>query len=137
MQSATRDAGGIELPSDRAQAGSANLMGIVDYWGGDVYHDVYNDEGSTAMNDMVRKQVYIQRRQEEFLKAYSADRGVTEAEIVREALDAYQVYFGAVLGDRIRDRSAWKEEEEFIAELGITAGASQCRTWRRDELHER
>lgn len=89
------------------------------------------------MNDMIRKQVYIRRSQEDFLKTYSADRGITEAEIVREALDAYQTYSEAVARDGIRDRGAWKDEEEFIAELGMIAGASEGRTWRRDELHER
>ena len=36
---------------------------------------------------MVRKQVYLERRQERKLKALAAHQGRTEAEIIREALD--------------------------------------------------
>ncbi|GAB4451320.1 MAG: hypothetical protein OHK0041_14040 [Anaerolineales bacterium] len=39
------------------------------------------------MSQMVRKQIYIYKRQEEQLKRISEARGVSEAEIVRQAID--------------------------------------------------
>ena len=39
------------------------------------------------MSDMVRKQIYITRRQELLLKRLARLRGVSEAEIIRKALD--------------------------------------------------
>jgi hypothetical protein len=41
-----------------------------------------------AMSDtMVRKQIYIPRRQEQLLKRLAKERGVSEAEVIRQALD--------------------------------------------------
>ena len=40
---------------------------------------------------MVRKQVYITAEQDEKLKAAAAELGVTEAELVRRAVDALDV----------------------------------------------
>ncbi|MEA4883168.1 MAG: hypothetical protein VB144_05855 [Clostridia bacterium] len=59
--------------------------------------------------------------------------GLTEAEIVREALDWYMAYSGATS----IDSNAWKQEEEFIEELILTREASGGRTWQRGDLHER
>ncbi len=39
------------------------------------------------MSQMVRKQIYIQKNQEERLKKVAESRGVSEAEIIRRALD--------------------------------------------------
>ena len=39
------------------------------------------------MSQMVRKQIYIQKSQEERLKKVAEARGVSEAEIIRRALD--------------------------------------------------
>ena len=36
---------------------------------------------------MVRKQVYLERQQDQKLKALAAERGCTEAEVIRDALD--------------------------------------------------
>lgn len=45
------------------------------------------------MSEMVRKQIYITKRQEKLLKRISEARGVSEAEIVRKAID--QELYGA------------------------------------------
>ena len=87
------------------------------------------------MADMVRKQLYVKRRHDDFLKERSAELGVTEAEIVRDALDSYAAHSGSAR----HDGSAWAAEEAFIDEL---ASAEQPRvaigrTWHRDDLHER
>lgn len=38
---------------------------------------------------MVRKQIYITKEQEQFLKQQSSKKGMTEAELIRRALDKY------------------------------------------------
>lgn len=96
------------------------------------------------MADMIRKQLYVERRHENMLKKRSSDLGITEAEVVRDALDAYAAYSP---DSRLltRDRAAWLKEKEFIGTLmkGAVpaqepgAAASTKPTWRRDELHER
>ncbi len=39
------------------------------------------------MTDMIRKQIYIRRRQELVLRRLARARGVSEAEIIRQAID--------------------------------------------------
>lgn len=38
---------------------------------------------------MIRKQIYVTKEQEQFLKQQSNKKGMTEAELVRRALDEY------------------------------------------------
>jgi hypothetical protein len=101
--------------------------------GSDVDYDVYGEIGVITMGDMIRKQLYIERRHEDLLKRRSAELGVTEAEIVREALDSFMAYSGT----SSRDSGAWKEEKAFIEELISTGKAPGGRAWDRDDLHER
>ena len=80
----------------------------------------------------------VSRRSDEahddFLKRRSAELGVTEAEIVRDALDSYAAYSGSAR----RDGSAWAAEEAFINELVPVAESPVPigRTWHTDDLHE-
>lgn len=41
----------------------------------------------TAMTQMIRKQVYIQKRQQVLLQRLARRRGVSEAEVIRQAID--------------------------------------------------
>ena len=41
---------------------------------------------------MIRKQVYIEPRQEKLLKAQASLRSITEAEVIREAIDLLDRY---------------------------------------------
>lgn len=114
------------------------------------------------MPEMVRKQFYIEPRQDALLKQRAKDLGITEAELVREALDAYA---GEAVIARL-DPAAWQREKAFIealaSEVSLSAtrpekartgkgakdadatknakgveGAKAQRGWTRDELHER
>jgi len=38
---------------------------------------------------MIRKQIYVTKEQEQFLKQQSNKKGMTEAELIRRALDQY------------------------------------------------
>jgi hypothetical protein len=97
------------------------------------------------MPDKIRKQLYIERRHEQMLKERSADLKITEAEIMRDALDVYTAYSTSSGPWLSRDRTAWAREKEFISGLKHSTGQSsnssaataKKSSWRRDELHER
>ena len=83
---------------------------------------------------MVRKQVYIEKRQDEALKRASRDRGVTEAELVREALDLRSR--DSRVGP-VPDREAWLSFKRYVLRLrrkGPLAARNRAST--RDELYE-
>lgn len=84
------------------------------------------------MPRMVRKQVYIERRQEQALKRAARRRGVTEAELIREALDLPRE------GRRgAPDRQAWLSFRRFAAKQRRKGGVSgRARGFRREELYE-
>ena len=84
------------------------------------------------MTAKVRKQIYLDQSQSERLKQLASSSGVSEAEVIRQALDQY----GQVLPPR-RDLKAWHSEAAFIEGL-ITKGlVSGGRTWKREDLYER
>ncbi len=82
---------------------------------------------------MVRKQVYIEQRQERVLKRLAEERGISEARLIREGID------GLLRGGTVRDldRSAWEQERRFIARRERSSRVGTCRRWTRDELYER
>ncbi|HID63927.1 MAG TPA: hypothetical protein EYP49_14495 [Anaerolineae bacterium] len=85
------------------------------------------------MAKMVRKQVYIESRQETLLKQLVRETGATEAELIRQAIDRQM----KVIRFPKQNLRAWQEERAFIANLiqqGPTPGG---RSWRREDLHER
>ena len=81
----------------------------------------------------VRKQIYIEQDQNTILKRLSDERGMPEAEIIREALTQH------IQGLRVRrrDLGAWAAEREFIRHLIAQGAAPEPTTWRRENLHER
>ena len=85
------------------------------------------------MGTMVRKQVYIEPRQDELLKRIASATGATEAEIIRQAIDQY----AAQALTRARRLDAWKRQRAFIQELidqGPIEGGG--RTWRRSDAYD-
>jgi len=84
------------------------------------------------MVTMVRKQVYIEPRQDKLLKQWAEESGKTEAEIVREALDRWL----ASEQRRQEARAAWEEERAFIEARIAEGPVSGGRTWTREELYE-
>ncbi len=82
---------------------------------------------------MVRKQVYLEPRQNRRLKQVAKKAGVTEAEIIRRALE-----------ERLRDLEsadnrlkAWQESKAFIDQWIAKGPVPAGRRWTRDELHDR
>lgn len=78
---------------------------------------------------MVRKQVYIERAQDEKLKRLARRRGVTEAQIIRKAIDE--------LDDNELTQREWEELLSFMKERAATMPRSDGgRTWTREELYD-
>ncbi len=83
---------------------------------------------------MVRKQIYIQKRQEELLKRLSKARGVSEAEVIRQAIDH------ELTGGKARSSAPGLSAlEEFVRlaldrrSLGIKGEPYR---WNREEIYE-
>lgn len=85
------------------------------------------------MESMVRKQIYLKRRQEQQLKRRVAETGLSEAELIRQALDN-QLSAG---GSLVLDPEAWQRERQYLAELIAQGPVAGGRSWRREDLHER
>jgi predicted DNA-binding protein len=84
------------------------------------------------MTTMVRKQVYIEPRQDKLLKQWAEESGRTEAEIVREALDRWL----ASEEHRQEAQAAWEEVLDFAEEWAAQGPVPGGRTWTREELYE-
>ncbi|MBI4595150.1 MAG: hypothetical protein HY730_02100 [Candidatus Tectomicrobia bacterium] len=84
------------------------------------------------MMQMIRKQIYIETLQDEIIKERARLLGITEAEVIRRAIDR-QVN---VLPSHIRDLEAWAREKEFISRRMSGAPVSKSRRFRKDEIYE-
>lgn len=62
------------------------------------------------MGRMIRKQVYIEPEQDELLKRRSKELGISEAALIRQAIDR----LGADGDESPSNRQAWEEELAFI-----------------------
>jgi predicted DNA-binding protein len=84
------------------------------------------------MTVKVRKQIYIETDQEEMLKRLSQETGISEAEIVRQAID--QRTRG--LRQLRHGLGAWEEERAFILQRIAQGAVAGERSWQREDLHE-
>jgi len=84
------------------------------------------------MTRKVRKQIYIERYQEAALKRQAGETGVSEAEIIRQAIDNQT----RSLRHPYAGIDAWEEELAFLTALMAQGPVPGGRTWRRDDLHE-
>lgn len=87
------------------------------------------------MSAMVRKQFYIEERQEAKLKALASSTGLSEAQIIRQAID--QQTASTFRSPKHRADEAWERERAFIQSL-IDAGPvpKATRRWTREEIYE-
>ena len=82
---------------------------------------------------MVRKQIYIEDRQETLLKRLSQRMGVSEAELIRRGIDQC----AQVEVTRERRLKAWKEIQAFIARrMAQGPYPPKPRGWTRQELYD-
>jgi predicted DNA-binding protein len=84
------------------------------------------------MSTKVRKQIYIEAEQEAVLKRLAKETGISEAEIIRQAIDRY----AQSLQYPRRDFSAWERMRSRIGQLIALGSVPGGRTWRREDLYE-
>lgn len=84
------------------------------------------------MSRMVRKQIYIEPRQDEILKRRANELGTTEAELIRQAIDEF-AHAQAPLARKLK---AWEEAKAVMQERLLMEVPQTGRTWTRDELYE-
>lgn len=82
---------------------------------------------------MIRKQVYIETRQEHLLKRLAKELGLTEADLIRQGLDQV-IHAGVTVSPNLE---AWERERAFIKQWSQKGKVKGKRTWRREDLHDR
>jgi hypothetical protein len=86
------------------------------------------------MKQMIRKQIYIQKSQEERLKRVAEARGVSEAEIIRRALDnelkraGYRLAYDADAMQRLYKAMVDQDKKPPVPQ--------KKRDWTREDLYE-
>jgi len=81
---------------------------------------------------MIRKQIYIQRRQDILLKRISKVRGVSEAEVIRQAIE--REISGTVSQPLLADRQAWEQVLAFL-EIRKSLGSGEAYQWNRQDAY--
>lgn len=85
------------------------------------------------MSSKIRKQIYIEPRQETLLKTIAQQTGVSEAEIIRQAID---LHLGEINAPTV-NLKMWEAEKKFIEEIKTRPAQVGGRDWRREDLYER
>lgn len=83
---------------------------------------------------MTRKQLYLPKRLNQFVKRAAKQRGVSEAEVIRQALERDE----KMVTYPIRaSADGWKEIQRFVKERqAMYAGQGKPVQWNRQELYE-
>lgn len=85
------------------------------------------------MSSKIRKQIYLEPRQETLLKLTAQQTGVSEAEIIRQAIDRH---LGSTTPPKT-NFTAWEEEKTFVNQAKQHPPLPGGRDWRREDLYER
>lgn len=87
------------------------------------------------MSQMMRKQIYIQKRQQILLRRLAKARGVSEAEIIRQAIDEHTG--STTLRIAPSDPTAWQKAYQFMLDLQAQGPVpGQRRQWKREDAYE-
>ena len=85
------------------------------------------------MSEMIRKQVYIEARQERLLKTLAKDLHATGAVLIRRGIDRGLDRMAGVRPDP----AAWGEAERYILARMRKGTVKGKRRWTRESLHDR
>jgi hypothetical protein len=85
------------------------------------------------MSGKIRKQIYIEPQQEILLKTLAQQAGMSEAEMIRQAIDRH---LGAVTCPT-PNLAVWENEKAFIAQIKERTPQPGGRDWQREDLYER
>lgn len=86
------------------------------------------------MAQMVRKQIYIQQRQQILLRRIAQNREVSEAAIIRQAID--RVLTSPRLHPIVPDPTAWDEILRFVEEHKTLSPAREPYQWNREDAYK-
>lgn len=84
------------------------------------------------MPRMIRKQIYIELRQEELLKRRAKQLGIPESELIRRGIDQ----ISRVPLNLTPDLQAWEEAKAFIKQRMNIVAPQTGRDWTRDDLYD-
>ena len=88
------------------------------------------------MTQMIRKQVYLEARHDRMLKRRSQRRGITEAEIIRDALDRSARDGSSARGPGRYDAAAARRAVAFMRALASRRSTpTRGRGWTRDDVY--
>ncbi len=83
---------------------------------------------------MVRKQIYLEERQEARLKRIARGRGISEAEVIRQAID--RQVMGVSVATGRGDPAVWENALRFMRSLAARPRKGrQGRTWKREDAY--
>jgi hypothetical protein len=82
---------------------------------------------------MVRKQIYLQSRQNALLKRLARVRGLSEAEIIRQAIE--REISGVPVQPAQSDRAAWQELIAFLDARQQSSSGGQPYRWNREDIY--
>jgi len=87
------------------------------------------------MGAMVRKQIYISEQQQALIQRLAEQRGVSQAEVIRQAIDREAARQSS---DRVTPgEQAWEEAKAFMLSLRDTQGVRlEPYRWSREELYD-
>ncbi|MEH2411382.1 hypothetical protein [Nostoc sp.] len=85
------------------------------------------------MSSKICKEIYIEPRQEHLLKAIAQQAGVSEAKIIRQAID---LHLGKITAPQT-NLAMWEAEREFINQIKTRSAQLGGRDWQREDLYER
>ena len=88
---------------------------------------------SVFMTAKIRKQIYLEARQDALLKSVAQQAGVSEAEIIRQALDQHL----SAVHSPSPNLAAWQAEKAFIAQHKQRPALPGGRDWQREDLYGR
>lgn len=85
---------------------------------------------------MIRKQVYIEARQEEALKRKARELSLSEADLIRRGIDGLDGTRGGAAGDREAWTAALSIMRRRAARAEPLAKPPANRGWTRDDLYD-
>jgi hypothetical protein len=95
---------------------------------------MYNIFEEKTMAEMVRKQIYIEERHERLLKRISKARGVSEAELIRQAIERDTIGGKPLL--LAPDQAAWDEILRFVKNRQSPRHGGRPYRWNRLDAYE-
>jgi hypothetical protein len=85
------------------------------------------------MEVKIRKQIYLDPKQNEILKQTSRKLGVSEAEVIRRAILSQ----ASRINISQQNRKAWEHELQLIQSLIRQGQIQGKRKWKREDLYDR